>query len=134
CGLHPLLRPPRPLFPSLLILSPLPLCSLYFFHDPATTQISPLSLHYALPILLEAGLRVGSDGGAHQGDAELRAVEHRLLDDAVRSEEHTSELQSLTNLVCRLLLERKKKRKTPLHTPHTSSPTTFTSPLHYSHH
>src|SRR5437016_10209415 len=36
----------------------------------------------------------------------------RVVDDAGRSEEHTSELQSLTNLVCRLLLEKKKKTKT----------------------
>src|SRR5262249_62347650 len=38
-------------------------------------------------------------------------VEDRLLDGHVRSEEHTSELQSLTNLVCRLLLEKKKKNE-----------------------
>src|SRR5215467_15200386 len=47
---------------------------------------------------------------AHAGDAEA-AHRLRLGDDAERSEEHTSELQSPCNLVCRLLLEKKKKNK-----------------------
>src|SRR5215213_1189377 len=68
----------------------------FFFNDTATTEIYTLSLHDALPIRRHPDrvvVRPWGDGG--------------LGDD--RSEEHTSELQSLTNLVCRLLLEKKKK-------------------------
>src|SRR5437016_9631173 len=43
--------------------------------------------------------------------ARRRVALEQLADRALRSEEHTSELQSLTNLVCRLLLEKKKKKK-----------------------
>src|SRR2546430_13395748 len=81
----------------------------FFFNDTATTEIYTLSLHDALPIsdsrrayrarLLEY-LR------AHA--AELDADSQRRLA-GNRSEEHTSELQSQSNLVCRLLLEKKKK-------------------------
>src|ERR1019366_10819994 len=76
-------------------------CSVFFFfNDTATTEIYTLSLHDALPIcFLE-----GADDAA-PGD------EVRRLAGDLRSEEHTSELQSLTNLVCRLLLEKKKKLK-----------------------
>src|SRR3972149_3419041 len=72
----------------------------FFFNDTATTEIYTLSLHDALPILRPRPRReVGACGRQ-----EPRVAEHR-------SEEHTSELQSQSNLVCRLLLE-KKKRKT----------------------
>src|SRR2546425_10448862 len=75
----------------------------FFFNDTATTEIYTLSLHDALPISHEpAGEGVAGAGG----------VEHfleRVGGD--RSEEHTSELQSLAYLVCRLLLEKKKKKK-----------------------
>src|SRR5438093_10254863 len=50
------------------------------------------------------------DQGLHGVLHDVLHVCHRVAD-AVRSEEHTSELQSLTNLVCRLLLEKKKKNK-----------------------
>src|SRR5256885_17049795 len=82
----------------------------FFFNDTATTEIYTLSLHDALPIL--AGHQVG--GLADEGD-ELTVVADGqaggLGEDAGvgRSEEHTSELQSPCNLVCRLLLEKKKK-------------------------
>src|SRR6478735_12819491 len=72
--------------------------SFFFFNDTATTEIYTLSLHDALPI--DPG-STGRDtacagrGGGRRG----------------RSEEHTSELQSPCNLVCRLLLEKKKKNK-----------------------
>src|SRR5437016_7806261 len=78
------------------------LCSyFFFFNDTATTEIYTLSLHDALPIYPEwqAG-RV-----AKWGEARTRPTSRSNE----RSEEHTSELQSLTNLVCRLLLEKKKK-------------------------
>src|SRR2546425_5280908 len=85
-------------------------CSLFFFfffNDTATTEIYTLSLHDALPIsqdlrrepqralvLVECGRAIASPHLRAHGD---------------RSEEHTSELQSLAYLVCRLLLEKKKK-------------------------
>src|SRR5256885_12619842 len=71
----------------------------FFFNDTATTEIYTLSLHDALPI---CGLQPGHDFGVHGTAGALGC----LLDE-VRSEEHTSELQSPCNLVCRLLLEKK---------------------------
>src|SRR5947207_10695704 len=71
----------------------------FFFHDTAPTEIYTLSLHDALPIYACSGtpLRNAAAGG------HMEIV--RLL---LRSEEHTSELQSHSDLVCRLLLEKKK--------------------------
>src|SRR5215203_4369985 len=74
-------------------------CFFFFFNDTATTEIYTLSLHDALPI---SAIRVAAMGSTvtHQRDwPPLQA----------RSEEHTSELQSRQYLVCRLLLEKKKK-------------------------
>src|SRR6266404_9157097 len=68
----------------------------FFFNDTATTEIYTLSLHDALPIF--ALCRFTED----------RTTPVRSPDFARRSEEHTSELQSLAYLVCRLLLEKKK--------------------------
>src|SRR2546427_2287873 len=80
--------------------------SFFFFNDTATTEIYTLSLHDALPIFEPAtggGTLEGFETtSAEFGDIQLDALE-------VRSEEHTSELQSQSNLVCRLLLEKKKK-------------------------
>src|SRR5260221_13353183 len=86
---------------------------LFFFNDTATTEIYTLSLHDALPISYYASPRL---------------KELILLDEVApppfltmatflkgwRSEEHTSELQSHSDLVCRLLLEKKKKHKVML--------------------
>src|SRR5258706_11953105 len=103
----------------------------FFFNDTATTEIYTLSLHDALPISRDGrrcrgarpSLRRSRRGEAGRGDrlpgrrgdgadsARRRLLDgglHRLPPAARRSEEHTSELQSLTNLVCRLLLEKKK--------------------------
>src|SRR3712207_7932488 len=94
----------------------------FFFNDTATTEIYTLSLHDALPIsggeglLAPAGLDRGAVALADQppqvpGDPLDRP---RVLGQGVgdhRSEEHTSELQSRQYLVCRLLLEKKKKCK-----------------------
>src|SRR2546430_13563769 len=106
----------------------------FFFMDPATTEIYPLSLPDALPIW--HGLRRAGHAGGHDGrrlhrrrrEARCADVADRYRDgDGVvfadarhvhrrrshgracggRSEEHTSELQSQSNLVCRLLLEKK---------------------------
>src|SRR3712207_8026088 len=91
---------------------------MFFFNDTATTEIYTLSLHDALPISgdargavqrplprLRAALGRAAGGlralpRAHQGQGRAR------------SEEHTSELQSRQYLVCRLLLEKKQKKKT----------------------
>src|SRR5438270_9037423 len=79
------------------------LCS---FYPPATPEISTLSLHDALPICLRQRLPGGPPRrGAAGGRALLLVGGGRR---AGRSEEHTSELQSQSNLVCRLLLEKKK--------------------------
>src|SRR2546427_11391781 len=87
--------------PSILIF--------FFFNDTATTEIYTLSLHDALPIWAWAG-RCRSPGPrgspCRAGGAHAWAFP-RLRP---RSEEHTSELQSQSNLVCRLLLEKKKKK------------------------
>src|SRR5437016_10074716 len=86
----------------------------FFFNDTATTEIYTLSLHDALPICVQraAGRAdpVREERGVGRRPAAIRPREraHRR---AARSEEHTSELQSLTNLVCRLLLEKKKKKQ-----------------------
>src|SRR5256885_17190145 len=74
----------------------------FFFNDTATTEIYTLSLHDALPICAAAAFaarRRGRDAGPAPA----------LVQGPDRSEEHTSELQSPCNLVCRLLLEKKKK-------------------------
>src|ERR1039457_522 len=72
----------------------------FFFNDTATTEIYTLSLHDALPIWI-TGI---TDGKSVLGYTYPGTGEHEH-----RSEEHTSELQSPCNLVCRLLLEKKKK-------------------------
>src|SRR5438270_1373167 len=87
----------------------------FFFNDTATTEIYTLSLHDALPI-----------SGRSAGETTCTATPPRYWPSRIRtrrsskppfarvrirSEEHTSELQSQSNLVCRLLLEKKKKKK-----------------------
>src|SRR2546426_12180466 len=94
---------------------------LFFFNDTATTEIYTLSLHDALPIwsFFDQGRNSGAQGRAPPGESScefadllwelfqrLRLVAHEEI--KARSEEHTSELQSPCNLVCRLLLEKKK--------------------------
>src|SRR2546430_8801223 len=88
----------------------------FFFNDTATTEIYTLSLHDALPIYSgdarhrqasHANAVVPAAGPAPMVPAAGRGrVQHWR---SARSEEHTSELQSQSNLVCRLLLEKKKK-------------------------
>src|SRR5256885_9496386 len=85
----------------------------FFFNDPATTEIYPLPLHDALPICDVAGITIGrfvSMCGAIGVSTRASMVGCTIGPPAARrSEEHTSELQSPCNLVCRLLLEKKKK-------------------------
>src|SRR2546427_8200478 len=79
----------------------------FFFNDTATTEIYTLSLHDALPICCR-GRAQPADASDHD---RCGGIAHRGRDLTRRSEEHTSELQSQSNLVCRLLLEKKKKQK-----------------------
>src|SRR6478735_12402633 len=74
--------------------------ALFFFNDTATTEIYTLSLHDALPIWRSAA-RATAWWSAGRCTARCCSA---------RSEEHTSELQSPCNLVCRLLLEKKKQQ------------------------
>src|SRR5207249_6068217 len=106
---------------------------LFSFTHPATTEIYTLSLHDALPILRRPAAALGgrqvfpahllpradrARNGSPAGVAPGAVVKDRLPPGQVlRSEEHTSELQSRFDLVCRLLLEKKKK-----HTNTSSSP------------
>src|SRR5438093_2505198 len=76
----------------------------FFFNDTATTEIYTLSLHDALPICFRRYDSTSS--GLMSRSLQIANAAFRCL--TARSEEHTSELQSLTNLVCRLLLEKKK--------------------------
>src|SRR5688572_32576978 len=93
---------------SLHLVSPI-----FFFDDPPTTEIYTLSLHDALPILpftvvvplaLNAPPLRSSVAPPDETLTEAALIELP----GARSEEHTSELQSQSNLVCRLLLEKKK--------------------------
>src|SRR5215211_9286561 len=91
----------------------------FFFKDTATTEIYTLSLHDALPI--RRSPRRSGRSSAHATTGASREARSRSTR-TPRSEEHTSELQSHSDLVCRLLLEKKKKRNT---TP--SEPTNWSS-------
>src|SRR5206468_8871044 len=101
--------------------------SSFSFSVPPPTKISTLSLHDALPIYVErvagarepgavvdqqvarAGHGQESDDGRQQRLDHVEAVARLREEEAHRSEEHTSELQSRSDLVCRLLLEKKKQ-------------------------
>src|SRR2546425_8877564 len=89
----------------------------FFFNDTATTEIYTLSLHDALPISPPKVTRVVGDQMFHaSGDRQFQnVVIIRIRQVGSRSEEHTSELQSLAYLVCRLLLEKKKQKQTTTH-------------------
>src|SRR2546430_13238512 len=97
----------------IFVAPPLLFSFFFFFNDTATTEIYTLSLHDALPICeLRARQRPCLGPGCRQRlerRAACRGI--RLPGPDRRSEEHTSELQSQSNLVCRLLLEKKKKQK-----------------------
>src|SRR5947199_3895643 len=82
--------------------------SSFLFSDPAATEIYTLSLHDALPICRHAWPVTSARRGRCRRAGRLGR--HRRAPRA-RSEEHTSELQSLRQLVCRLLLEKKKTQK-----------------------
>src|SRR5947209_15760138 len=91
---------------------------MFFFNDTATTEIYTLSLHDALPIYEPSGFscarRALYVGAAARYANHGPCVPQMLIGAGAhdRSEEHTSELQSRQYLVCRLLLEKKKKKHT----------------------
>src|SRR5438270_10432704 len=76
----------------------------FFFNATATTEIYTLSLHDALPILE----LIRAKNNPSSASASAFPITGLALPMRTRSEEHTSELQSQSNLVCRLLLEKKK--------------------------
>src|SRR2546422_1773745 len=95
--------------------------SFFFFNDTATTEIYTLSLHDALPISVGEELGIRHEALAFQlALLFVQIVEELALvlrgPNLHRSEEHTSELQSRLHLVCRLLLEKKKKNEDSSHT------------------
>src|SRR2546430_10782278 len=101
----------------------------FFFNDTATTEIYTLSLHDALPIsataeneapITNARTRAPIPHLQNRPEGQGSASRHFRM----RSEEHTSELQSQSNLVCRLLLEKKKHT-----TPSDGSPSTISNRL-----
>src|SRR5688572_31667525 len=98
--------------------SPPPFSPFFFFNDTATTEIYTLSLHDALPICQRLTGEAAPAGAERSAHGHLPGAAGRTREQQVRdvragdrSEEHTSELQSQSNLVCRLLLEKKKKKK-----------------------
>src|SRR3989442_14555952 len=91
----------------ILLLSSFFFSLFFFFNDTATTEIYTLSLHDALPISNNHELFEFDETGSAR---RWRPVPVALLPREERSEEHTSELQSRPHLVCRLLLEKKKKK------------------------
>src|SRR2546428_1889511 len=101
----------RPAVPEYLDQWPTPSDRiLFFFNDTATTEIYTLSLHDALPIY------TGRSGEVAIAGERLAVPLVPLVTQTavgLRSEEHTSELQSRSDLVCRLLLEKKKKQRHP---------------------
>src|SRR2546429_4598892 len=105
---------------TFFLLVPLPFFFFFFFfNDTATTEIYTLSLHDALPISERrrwvAAAKPGPVTRRPEEVVQRVAVDHdvagRLQREHQRSEEHTSELQSRLHLVCRLLLEKKKKKQ-----------------------
>src|SRR3712207_7688037 len=87
----------------------------FFFNDTATTEIYTLSLHDALPIFHHWSSQTGQVTELSTGEAACSEPEARAIAALVRSEEHTSELQSRQYLVCRLLLEKKKQNSIEIH-------------------
>src|SRR5258708_11139979 len=86
--------------------------SIFFFNDTATTEIYTLSLHDALPISSSRSASISKTPISPKSPRRWAQRASVSKSPATRSEEHTSELQSPDHLVCRLLLEKKKKRNT----------------------
>src|SRR2546430_13732829 len=87
----------------------------FFFNDTATTEIYTLSLHDALPISYIPRKALAQNSKSDPSQFVFRMPRTSSSQISTRSEEHTSELQSQSNLVCRLLLEKKKNKRPALH-------------------
>src|SRR5256885_9513185 len=103
----------------------------FFFNDTATTEIYTLPLHDALPISEDITVTTAAkDNALHvllsAPRTAIKRIHFRWRGD-VRSEEHTSELQSPCNLVCRLLLEKKKINAARRRVGHTCTTRTLPS-------
>src|SRR5258708_37571834 len=101
------------------------LSSFFFFNDTATTEIYTLSLHDALPI--STATAISAPGSVTKAGGTMLAPMPSFPDVSpssipVRSEEHTSELQSPDHLVCRLLLEKKKNNAATSSSPRLTPP------------
>src|SRR5436853_7692003 len=83
----------------------------FFFIDTATTEIYTLSLHDALPIFATSVVAIMFGSWRAMRWPSFVDTRSGSMKSAPRSEEHTSELQSLRHLVCRLLLEKKKEKE-----------------------
>src|SRR2546430_7555303 len=104
-----------------------PSFSFFFFNDTATTEIYTLSLHDALPIYRPVKpLRLlGEDLVLFRDERGRYGLVGRSCPHRGRSEEHTSELQSQSNLVCRLLLAIKKRAETRTASSYAETPPSF---------
>src|SRR5205085_10829724 len=111
--LRPYVRYPLPTLSYIFLLQTRSFHFPFFSIATPTPETYTLSLHDALPILFvyDSGTDQPYTAGKHAAPNEIIEVAGGDLDDLVRSEEHTSELQSQSNLVCRLLLEKKKQKK-----------------------
>src|SRR5216683_8002375 len=96
--------------------------SFFFFNDTATTEIYTLSLHDALPI-----------SSIPRSASRSAARRRRRRPGWKRSEEHTSELQSRSDIVCRLLLEKKKINKPPSSMQNKTTPTITKVKMHMTY-
>src|SRR2546430_7643982 len=109
-------------------------CSFFFFNDTATTEIYTLSLHDALPISNSCICHTSEKSPVTPiiaTDPKMPSCKScvcHTCDPLPRSEEHTSELQSQSNLVCRLLLEKKTTSSTTTDTASWPPPATKTGP------
>src|SRR2546429_6575453 len=106
----------------------------FFFNDTATTEIYTLSLHDALPICKKlyktTEFTIGETHRQSENTGEMKLRWNwKSLPTAWRSEEHTSELQSRLHLVCRLLLEKKKKYRARSSPDLIIPPNTVTVPI-----
>src|SRR2546429_5083165 len=103
--------------------------SFFFFNDTATTEIYTLPLHDALPISAANTPPRSMSATSSTGARAALATRMFTISPArrLRSEEHTSELQSRLHLVCRLLLEKKNKERgnQPVHNSHLTQAHTF---------
>src|SRR5258708_34417425 len=97
-------------------MTPFPLVfPFFFFNDTATTEIYTLSLHDALPISHPLWMQCSCVRWQKSPKSAFLLYRHLPQPCRMRSEEHTSELQSPDHLVCRLLLEKKKTKTLQIH-------------------